>query len=157
MSYGNAITKSLHGRQIGLQQLSTSITGSARGPFDVLVGPEDIRQGLTTNESTGVNIAPYGVTRLAGTSAASTPVYTLDAPVPGVRKGIHFHSTDSAIYVKMASGCAIAGTSLASTGATVIRSSGGGYVELMGISTALFCALQLSSTGVNTVAFQATT
>lgn len=156
MSYGNNITKSLFGRQIGLQQMTTPVTGGVR-QFDVVVGPEDIRQGVSTGESTGTNLAAFGVSRVFGTSAASTPVYTLDPPVPGVRKGLHFASTDSAIYVKMASGCAIAGTSLATTGATVIRSSGGGYVELMGITTALFCALELSSTAINGLGFQATT
>lgn len=157
MSYGNNITKSLFGRQIGLQQMTTPVSGGSRGPFDLLVGPEDLRQGVTTGESTGTNLAAFGVSRVFGTSAASTPVYTLDPPVPGLRKGIHFASTDSALYVKMASGCAIAGTSLATTGATAIRSSGGGYVELMGITTALYAALMVSSTAVNTVGFAATT
>lgn len=157
MSYGNNITKSLFGRQIGLQTMEQAQSGGTRGAFDLLVGPEDIRKGVSTGESTGTNLAAYGVSRVFGTSAASTPVYTLDAPVPGVRKGIHFASTDSAIYVKTASGCAISGTSLGATGATAIRSSGGGYAELIGLTTALWGAANVSSTAVNGVAFQATT
>lgn len=157
MSYATKITTSLWGRRLGLQIMSTVETGGSRGAADFMVGAEDIRQGVSTGESTGTNLTAWGVSRVLGTSAASTPVYTLDPPIPGVRKGINFASTDSALYVKMASGCAISGTSLATTGATAIRSSGGGYVELIGITTALFAALQLSSTAVNTVGFQATT
>lgn len=155
--YGNKITTSIHGRRLGLQTMSTGETGSARGPAEFLVGPEDLRQDVTTGESTGTNIAPYGVSSIFGTSAASTPVYTLDPPIPGVRKIVRFGSTDSALYVKMASGCAIAGTSLATTGATVIRSSGGGNAQLIGLTTALWGALQVSSTAVNGLGFQATT
>jgi hypothetical protein len=157
MSYATAITKSLFGRQLGLQLMSTSVTGGSRGPFDALVGAECVREGVSTGESTGTNLTAYGVSRVLGTSVASTPVFTLDPPVPGVRKTIDFASTDSALYVKMASGCAISGTSLATTGATVIRSSGGGTAELIGLTTALFKTLCVSSTAVNGMGFQATT
>lgn len=157
MSYATNITKSLFGRQIGLQTMSTAQTGGSRGPADFLVGPEDLRQGVTTDQSTSSNLRAWGISDLRGTSVASTPVYTLDPPIPGVKKGIRFGSTDSAIYVKTDANSAIAGTSLASTGATAIRSSGGGYVELIGISTIQWMALQLSSTAVNGVGFQATT
>ena len=157
MSYATLITKSLFGRQFGLQQMSSANTGGTRGPYDALVGPEALREGVTTGESTGANLAAFGISRVFGTSVASTPVYTLDPPVPGIRKTIDLASTDSALYVKMATGCAIAGTSLATTGATVIRSSGGGTVELIGLTTALFKTLCMSSTAVNGMGFQATT
>lgn len=157
MAYATKITTSLFGRRLGLQRMSTPETGGSRGPAEFVVGAEDVRRGVTTNETTAANIAAWGITRLFGTSAASTPVYTLDPPIPGVRKGIHFASTDSAIYVKVGNGGAIAGTSLSSTGATAIRSSGGGYVDLIGLTTALYAALGFSSTAVNGVGFQATT
>ena len=121
-----------------------------------MVGPEDVRLGVTTNESTGTALAPFGISYLVGTSVASTPVFTLSPPVPGLRKTIAFGSTDSALYVKAATGCSIIGTSLGSS-ATVIRSSGGGYVELMGVTTARYAPAMISSTAVNGVAFQATT
>lgn len=156
MPYGNNILTSLYGRRIGLQPFSTAQSGAAINS-EFLVGPDDIRLGLTTNESTGTAMAPAGISVLVGTSAASTPVFTLSPPIPGVKKTIVFKSTDSALYAKCATGCAIAGTSLATTGATAIRSSGGGSAELMGLTTALHQALTLSSTAVNGVAFQATT
>ncbi len=156
MPYNANILTSIHGRRLGLQNLSTGQTGGTKGPLEFLVGPQDIRLGVTTSETTATPMDPTGISYLVGTSAASTPVFTLAPPIPGVRKGIVFGSTDSAIYVKMTAGVSILGTSLGSSG-TAIRSSGGGYVELMGLTTAAYAAEMVSSTAVNTVAFQATT
>ena len=155
MPYGSQILTSIYGRRLGLQSQSTARSGGSK-PFELLVGPEDVRLGVTTNESTGTALAPFGISYLVGTSVASTPVFTLSPPVPGLRKTIVFGSTDSALYVKAATGCSIIGTSLGSS-ATAIRSSGGGYVELMGVTTALYAPAIISSTAVNGVAFQATT
>jgi len=157
MAYNSNIMTSIFGRRIGLQRLSSQQTGGSRGPVDLLVGPEDLRQGVSTNNSTSVNLRAWGINRLIGTSAASTVVYTIDPPIPGVRVQINFASTDSAIYAKMSAGCSITGTSLGSTVAATIRSSGGGTVELMGLTTALFAALAVSSSAVNATEFQATT
>lgn len=156
MPYGNNILTSIYGRRLGLQRFDTAQSGAAI-PAEFVVGPDDIRLGLTTNESTGTSMAPAGISVLVGTSAASTPVFTLAPPIPGVRKIVVFGSTDSAIYAKAPTGSAIQGTSLGATACGAIRSSGGGAVELMGITTASFATLQVSSTAVNTVAFQATT
>ena len=156
MPYGNSILTSIYGRRLGLQPFSTAQSGAAINA-EFLIGPDDVRLGLTTNESTGTAMAPAGISYLVGTSAASTPVFTLAPPIPGVRKIVVFGSTDSALYAKAASGCAIAGTSLGTTGATAIRSSGGGAVELQGVTTALYQAMNISSTAVNGMGFQATT
>ena len=156
-NYGNSVLTSVHGRRLGLQAMSSGESGGSKGALELLVGPDAFREPRTTNETTATAINAVGNTVLVGTSAASTPVFTLAPPIPGVRKTIIFGSTDSALYLKMSSGCAIAGTSLASTGCTAIRSSGGGAVELIGQTTALYNTLAVSSTAVNTVAFQATT
>jgi hypothetical protein len=156
MPYGNNILTSIYGRRLGLQRFDTAQSGAAR-PAEFVVGPDDIRLGLTTNESTGTAMAPAGISVLVGTSVASTPVFTLAPPIPGVRKVVVFGSTNSALYAKASSGCAIAGTSLGTTGATAIRSSGGGAIELMGRTTAIHDTLNVSSTAVNGVGFQATT
>lgn len=156
MPYGSQILTSIYGRRLGLQALSTGQSGGSKA-VEFLVGPDDLRKGRTTNESTGTALAPSGISYLVGTSVASTPVFQLSPPIPGAKKMIFFGSTDSALYVKAASGCSFAGTSLGNTGATAIRSSGGGYVELMGVSTALYATGLISSTAVNGVAFQATT
>jgi hypothetical protein len=159
MANGNNIVTSVHGRRLGLQPMSTAQTGATKSsPQEFIVGPEDVRLGVTTNESTATPMQASGVSYLVGTSAASTPVYQIAPPIPGVRKTIYFGSTDSAIYVRPSvTTHAFAGTSLGATGCGALRSSGGGYVELMGITTALYAISAVSSTAVNTVGFQATT
>ena len=156
MAYGNNITTSLYGRRFGLQSMSSGQTGSANGMHEYLVGPSDIRLGASTADTTATATKPHGITIFVGTSVASTPVYSLDPPIPGVRKIVAFGSTDSALYVKTKNAEYIWGSSLGSS-ATVIRSSGGGVVELIGLTTAIWGVMNISSTAVNTVAFQATT
>lgn len=148
---------SIYGRRLGLSALSTGQSGSTKGPLEFIQGMDGVRLPISTSETTGTPLDPSGISYLVGTSAASTPVFTLSPPIPGVKKRIVFGSTDSALYCKVASGIAILGTSLGNTGATAIRSSGGGYVELEGVTTALYAALSVSSSAVNGVAFQATT
>ena len=158
--YGNNITTSIFGRRLGLQAMSSAQTGSANGVREYLVGPVDNRVSLSTADTTSTPTPPDGVSYLFGTSVASTPVYTLDPPIPGVKKVIVFGSTDSALYIKTKNAEPIAGTSLGNTGAgaaTVVRSSGGGCVELMGLTTGLWMAMNISSSAVNALEFQATT
>lgn len=158
--YGNKITTSLYGRRFGLQMMTSGESGSANGAREYLVGPSDIRCSLSTADTTSKATPPDGISYLFGTSVASTPVYSLDPPVPGMRKRIVFGSTDSAIYIKTANAEPIAGTSLGNTGAgcaTAVVSSGGGSVELIGLTTGIWMALNISSSAVNTVRFQATT
>ena len=159
MSYNANINTSLHGRRIGLQLMTSAVTGSGRALAeqpDMIVGPEDIRKGVSASESTSVNLKAFGVSRIQGTSAASTLVFTLDPPIPGVEKTLFFESTDSALYVKTGSGENITGSSIG-TSATAVVSSGGGTVRLVGVTTALWGALNVSSSAVNTLRFQATT
>lgn len=156
MAYGDKITTSKHGRRLGLQLMSTAASGGSFGQQEFLVGPEALRTNVSTADTTSSGVRAFGGTILVGTSAASTPVYTLDPPIPGVRKTILFGSTDSAIYLKTKNGEYIYGSSIGSS-ATVIRSSGGGTIVLEGMSTAIWAALSISSTAVNTVALQATT
>lgn len=156
MAYGNYITTSIHGRRLGLQAMSSGEHGGSHGRQEFIVGPEGVREGLSTADTTGTGVPAYGITALVGTSVASTPVYQLDPPIPGVHKTIVFASTDSALYIKTINGEYILGSSIGSS-ATTIRSSGGGAVQLVGISTSQWASLNISSTAVNTVAFQATT
>lgn len=156
MPYNSKIITSIYGRRLGLQGMSTAETGGPV-PLEFLVGPDDMKQGISTAPTTATAESAAGISNFVGTSVASTPVFTLAPPIPGVPKTINFSSTDSALYVKMSAGCAISGTSLGTTGCTAIRSSGGGSAELVGLTTALYAALTQSTTGVNGVGFQATT
>jgi len=154
-SYNSSILTSVYGRRLGLQPMSSGQSGSP-GNAEFLVGPDAARVATSTAETTSTQMKAYGISYIVGTSAASTPVYTLAPPIPGVKKGLFFGSTDSALYVKTANGEYIYGSSMGSS-ATTIRSSGGGFVELIGVTTAIWATGGISSTAVNTVAFQATT
>ena len=156
MAYGDKITTSKHGRRLGLQLMSSAQSGGSQGQKEFLVGPEALRLGVTTADTTSANVPAYGVSALVGTSVASTPVYTLDPPIPGVKKTIHFLSTDSALNIKTANGEYIYGSSLGSS-ATCIKSSGGGSIDLIGVSTAIWAVLGVSSSAVNTLRLSATT
>lgn len=156
-NYSGVNLTSLYGRRIGLQLASSVLTGGAKGMMEFVVGPDGFREPQTTGETTATAMNASGQSVLVGTSVASTPVFTLSPPIPGVRKTVVFFSTDSALYLKMSAGVTIMGTSLGNTGATVLRSSGGGYAELMGVTTALYAWDGVSSTAINGIGAQATT
>lgn len=143
---------SIFGRRLGLTMMTTPVTGSARGPFDVLTGAEQVRAGVTTAETTGTRIAPHGVSFLNGTSAASSSVYVLDPPVPGVRKTVVFSSANTPQYLKTANGETFR-TSADSTIATVILSTlTGAVVEMIGLTTAMWGFLGNGTTVVSRAA-----
>ena len=158
-SLRSSILTSIYGRRLGLAQLSTSQSGGTKGQIDLLQGFDDVCLPISSAESTAIPMDAGGISYLVGTSVASTVVFQIAPPIPGVRKQIFFGSTDSAIYVRPSVAThAFAGSSLGATACGAIRSSGGGMVELMGLSTSLYGVVgSVSSTAVNTLAFQATT
>ncbi len=135
MSYNANIITSVKGRRLGLTQLSSGQTGGRK--VDLLYGPEALRLGVTTNESTGTNLPPYGVSFLNGTSAASSAVYTIEPPIPGVRKIIQIGTTaNGPIYLKTANSETFSST--LGTSFTTIKSSAGGFYELVPLSTSVW-------------------
>jgi len=145
MAWGNLITTTIFGRRLGLQSLTTSQNGG-RLPTEFLVGAEQVRAGVTTAESTGTNLLAHGISNLTGTSAASSAVYTLDPPIPGVVKYLNFGTTSQGpIYVKTA------GETFQSTQGTtftVLKSTSNtvGCLQLVGITTAVWGILPGMST-----------
>lgn len=136
MAWSDKIVTSLFGRRLGLQPITTGISGG-RLSSTLLVGPDDFRVGVTTAESTGTNLSPWGVSNLAGTSAGSSAVYTIDPPIPGVRKIINIGTTaNGPIYLKTKNSETF-NTTLG-TSFTTVKSSAGGFYELMGVTTAIW-------------------
>lgn len=136
MSWARNIITTIFGNRLGLQPLSSAVSGSGRtgATPDVLLGPEDLKLGVTTAETTATNLAAWGVSYL--TSAASSGVYTLDPPIPGVRKKLVFGTTGATIYVKTANSetfMSTLGTSL-----TVAKSTQNCFamLDLVGLTTA---------------------
>lgn len=154
MAFGSNITKSIFGRQMGLQSMSSNMTGSGRSGEvpDFVVGPEDVRR-LITAGTTAKNLPAYGVSRVNGTSAGSSAVYTLDPPIPGVMAVLSFESTTQGpIYVKTAGETFI---STQGTTFTVLKSTNNtvGAVALMGVTTAIW---QILTPGLSTGTFALT-
>jgi hypothetical protein len=144
MAYASKILTSIYGRRLGLQAMTTNETGGSRGTQEFLVGPEGLRMENTTSESTGTNLKPHGVSWLNGTSAASSAVYVIDPPIPGVRKLINIGTTaNGPIYLRTANSETF-NTTLG-TSFTTIKSSAGGFYELIGVSTAVWGALNITS------------
>lgn len=138
MAYPDKSLPSIFGRRLGLQPMSTTQTGSGRAGSvpDFVVGAEAVRMGVTTAETTATNLAAYGVSYI--TSSVSSGVYTLDPPIPGVEKVLHFGTTGATNYVKTANG----ETFQSSQGSTfsVIKSTQNivGSLRLMGLTTAIW-------------------
>ena len=156
MSYNTGpMLPSLHGRRIGLLPMSSAQSGTGRtglGAVDFIVGPEDLRRGVTTAETTGINVPAWGVSFLNGTSAASSSVYVLDPPIPGVRKTIVFSSANTPQYLRTANAETFR-TSADSTIATVISSTlTGAVVEMVGITTGIWGLLTNGTTVISRAA-----
>lgn len=140
MAYQSKILTSIYGRRLGIQSMSTNESGGSRGTLEFLVGPEALRNEVTTSESTATNLKPFGHSVL--TTASSSGVYTLDPPIPGVEKTLTFYTTGSdPIYVKTANNEQIK-TTQAST-STVIASSQTALatIRLLGVTTAIWAAV----------------
>ena len=138
MAFSDKYTTSIFGRRLGLQAMSTNMTGSGRTGSnpDFVVGAEAVRMGVSTSESTDTNLAAFGVSFI--TSAVSSAVYMLDPPIPGVEKVLHFGTTGATNYVKTANG----ETFQSSQGTTfsVLKSTQNivGSVRLIGLTTAVW-------------------
>lgn len=155
MPYGNRIRTSIHGRRLGLQRMTTGETGG-QATAEFLVGPEDTRVAVTTAETTSTNLRPFGVSVCPGTSAASSAVYTLEPPIPGVRKVIQGGTANGPVYIKTANNETITST-LGSSHTTVKVSSVGGAFELMGLTTSVWLGYITSGTSSNASGFGLTT
>lgn len=144
MAYNSNITTSLRGRRFGLQIMSTNQTGSARGPHEYLVGPEALRLGVSTAPTTSTNLRPHGISILPGTSAGSSSVYTLDPPIPGVDKTIMGTTANGPFIIKTANSETIHTTAGTSFTTVEISSIGGGF-RLIGMTTAIWMAMGLTT------------
>lgn len=99
MAFGDKILTSIYGRRLGLQPMTTAgFGGSAAG--EALVGPDGFR-GAVTTETTASNLRAFGQSLI--TSAASSGVFTIDPPIPGLmEKVVTFNSSGATAYLKTA-------------------------------------------------------
>lgn len=155
MAFKAKILTSIFGRRLGLQRLTTGESGGA-AKAEFLVGPDDFRVGVTTAESTAVNMKPFGVSVCPGTSAGSSAVYTLEPPIPGVRKVIQGGTANGPVFIKTANSETIT-TTVNSSATTVKISSVGGALELIGLTTSVWLGFVTSGTSSQASGFGLTT
>jgi len=151
----NQLLTQIHGRRLALD------------PNDYLVGPKDLRAQISgfssggstlTSTSVASNIDPFGLTVLGASAASGTTLYTLAAPVPGVRKVLFIPTTGYAVVGTTAAGAFICSSgSITSTYGYITFTGKGNVCELMGLTTALWgvltnYAITTVTTG-NTVSF----
>lgn len=143
MANATRILTSIYGRRLGLTPLSTGQSGGSK-PSEFMAGPDGLLQEVTTAESTANGLRAHGVSLLPGTSAASSCVYTLDPPIPGIEKTlVNSSSANGPMYVKTKNGETIIST--LGTTHTVLKSSDGGALRLVGLTTAIWAAIGLTS------------
>lgn len=136
MAFNDKITTSLYGRRFGLQNMTTGITGGSSAA-EFLVGPQGLRPLVSTSDTTSANIAAYGVSFI--TSAVSSGVYTLDPPIPGVRKTLNINSTSGTVYIKTANGETFTGSTQGTSFPTIKSTqNNAGVLELIGLTTAVW-------------------
>jgi hypothetical protein len=151
MAFNNRILTSIFGRRLGLQRLTTGESGG-RQQSEFLAGPDDLRVGVTSNETTAVTIKPHGVSFNLGTSAGSSAVYTLEPPVPGIRKWLASSTANGPAYVNTSG--ALITSSAGTTMATIRLSTLGVPIELVGMTTAMWLTYAATANGTG---IQATT
>lgn len=131
MSYAANITKSLFGRQIGLQQMSSASIGSSH-PHDQLVGVEGIRKGVDSTVTTAEVVKPYGLNVL---STVSSGVHTMAPPIPGVDAMI-YSSGGATAYLQLKNSSVETMESSRGGTFTVAKFNGAGLLHLIGLTTA---------------------
>ena len=155
MAWQNYITTSLFGRRLGLQELSSNISGSGQSgrKYDVLTGAEDIKKDVTA-DTTGTYLKPFGVSSLstANLTGGTTCVVRLDPPIPGVEKTIVWQSTGTAATsVKTWVTCSTGGgetiQSTAGTTFTCVASSVGAVLKLIGVTTSQWATHAATAAG----------
>lgn len=138
----NLILRSIVGRRLGFDA------------NDYLIGHRDQRLQVEDLSSTvPTTISAFGITRIGTMSSTQGPVqHFLPAPVVGLRKTITMTGTSTASiqFLTTANGAAVINTSLGTTSNAVNFRGPSGYVELVGLTTALWGVLgsgPLISTG----------
>jgi hypothetical protein len=120
----------IYGRRLGFQQDET-----LSGPKEIKLAIEDIN---TTVPTTAL---AYGVTRVLTSGSSQGPTqHFLPAPIPGVRKylGMGSTSTGSQQFLSTANGAAIMAASDGTTKGVLNFRGPGGFVQLLGLTTAIW-------------------
>ena len=147
MAWTDKITTTLFGRRLGLQTMTTSQTGSGQTgrTAEFIVGPDAIRWGTSTSQTTATYMPAHGVSVLSSATTPSTAaVIRLDPPIPGVDKTVVILSTAAGVastidwIITASTGGAETFVSTWSSSFTVLRTTNPVVIRLRGLSTGMW-------------------
>lgn len=130
MGYASNMTRSMHGREIGMQNMSSAVSGGSNGEQQYLVGTAGGFRVNIATDTTSAQALPHGISIA---STGSSAVHTIDPPIPGVCK-IITSSGGSTSYYKTANDETL--ESSRGSSFTTVRFQQIGFVELIGLTTA---------------------
>lgn len=128
------IRTSIHGRRFGLDQ------------DEFAVGTKGTRMVVTnaTSDTTGTNIPNHGIATVVTTTNDG---WTLADPIPGVPVRLVTSSTSTGTHTITCAAATINSTN-GIEGASVVLSAAGAYVELTGVTTAIWAVTSRASSAV---------
>ena len=150
MAFEDKILTQVHGRRLGLQRVTTAISGGTLGDHEFLVGSYDgQRLDATTADTTAKSITPFGMHTLNASSVASSQVFFIDPPIPGTGPVYIRNSGVDTMYLRAASSAAgtapIIATSNGSSQTTVKVSTLSNGFMLVPMTTAVWLGIGLST------------
>lgn len=146
-----AMQTSIYGRRLGIGK-------DASQQFDMLAGPVGLVkqiEDLTTTAATSA--APHGHTRVLTSGSSQLMTYSLQAPIPGLRKTLSLNSTSTGNAQFQLTNATLI-TASGATGSTMINLKGqGAFIELFAVSTDTWLQVGQSSSALAGVLFTTTT
>lgn len=146
------IVTSLYGRRFGLGRSPNGQT------YEFLAGPVGI-QGATEDITTtaATSAIPHGHTQVLTSGSSQLGLYTLQAPIPGIRKTLSLNSTSTGTMQFQLTSATLV-TATGATGSTMINLRGAGAcIELLGLTTAIWQQVGAVSSQAALVLFTTTT
>lgn len=144
---------SIHGRQVGLQRVTTAISGGTRGQFDFFGGTykgermDCLASTFGNADSTSINLVPFGNHILPVSSVGSSQVFTVDPPIPGSNPMTVMTNGVDAAYLKVANPSPEGFQTSAGSSFTVVKlSSLGAPIGFNPMTTAIWAVTGNGST-----------
>jgi len=124
----------VHGRRLGMDQ------------DEFLVGVKDVRMVVTnaTSDTTGTNLPNHGISSVVTTTNDS---WTLTDPIPGVPVRLCTNSTSTGVHTITCAAATI-NSSNGIAGDGVVLKGAGAYVEMTGLTTAIWQLTARASTAL---------